>query len=704
MHRSPDPARHAARRLLALPGRLARAALLLTLSTTAALLALPVAAAETPPPDARIAVMPIDPGGWRYATLPEGSVPGVSAESLQFIEITGRTGVALAPIPEPIREDLVDELAASPDPDRAAFSINVPIANAIEASLAQGSPTPELLAFVAQDPGSGGGIDSAGPGARFAAKRSCSDQSVGRTLPLKYTPRISQQWTLADNFTGSLALEGGGTVDAQGSVEVRLRRARVFWLCVPYGVRFDHARIVGTVTLENTATLSGTLRYDNPELWKTDIAKPELGGVGFLIGPVPVYIGFNLPIIAGLELEASATGDVQYRGGLRASGRFDYFCTASQCTGWNDVQSSQTVIDNPWGAGVSGRIKPSLYAEVAIRAYLYTDALAYAQVGVRPYLKGDLWGYYGNTCGDAEEDGHFETVSALTFDLNAQVKIKAKADVVFSRRPWESTLWESSEWHLGFWDLVGSSALTPMVGGPARTDAGRLTAYSLKMRPCWPYSDDVDYSVQWGDGSTSDVTGPASPPAWQSVLASHAWGAPGTYPLQVTALRDGHGRAFGSGRTTARSIEVGAAAGNVNLARSASASATSTFCWTPGTLHCYDAARTNDGDTSTAVGGFTSWANAEGSGLPQSVELLWPAPVLFQRVVVYTTDGYAMRDFDVEVWTGAGWQAVASARGNVLSRVELGFAPVQAFRLRVVGRSGPNAQPSYVRINEIEVY
>ena len=46
-----------------------------------------------------------------------------------------------------------------------------------------------------------------------------------------------------------------------------------------------------------------------------------------------------------------------------------------------------------------------------------TEWLAYAQVGVRPYLRGDLWGYYGNACGDADSNGVNETVNALTFDL-----------------------------------------------------------------------------------------------------------------------------------------------------------------------------------------------------------------------------------------------------------------------------------------------
>lgn len=77
-----------------------------------------------------------------------------------------------------------------------------------------------------------------------------------------------------------------------------------------------------------------------------------------------------------------------------------------------------------------------------------------------------------------------------------------------------------------------------------------------------------------------------------------------------------------------------------NLARSAVASASSTYTpgCTPG-LHCYSPSRVNDGRSSTALGGNTSWSNAW-QPLPQWVQLEWPSPITFSRVDLYLTTGY----------------------------------------------------------------
>lgn len=648
---------------------------------------------------------PIDPipstdGGWTRMPVGGADESGRVIQS-EIIQVEGARGVAYAPIPELIRTQLVDELALAEPGESVVFALNAPIVDEINRSLALGAPTQALIDYANQDTELQlleEGFTAKGP---FG---SCSDSHITKNKRLQYTPNFSETKSLGNGFSGTLKAEGGGNLDANGEIKIRVKRTKVFWVCVPYGVRFQHVRAVGNVTLASTITLTGSISYANPNPIEFQIAKPSLGGVFFMAGPLPVYIGFNLPITFGIEIQASVAGQVQYRGGQSITGSFDYLCTSSNCTGYNNIQSTLNTYDNPWGGSVSGRIKPSLYADVGVRGFLYNEAVAYAQVGVRGYLHGDLWGYYGNTCGDADQNGHFETVSALTFGLDWQVAITARADTFFTS-PWKKTLWKSKQWYIGFWDLQsgGSSALTPMMDGPASVGAGSTATYKLSMRPCWPYGDKVDYTMAWGDGTSNPYSGAAKPPSWQPVVATHAWATTGTKTMQLTAWRDEHGRKFGtSGRTTSRQVQVTNAA-PVNIAPSALAVASSTFCSSTG-VHCYSPHRVNDGDRSTVLGGYTSWSNNNGVGMPQWVELQWSQVRTVSRIDLYTSEGYPIKDYDLQVWNGTGWVTASAVRGNTALFRTHTIAPVQTFRMRVLAYSGPSHQTSYARINELEVY
>ncbi|TXH72719.1 MAG: hypothetical protein E6Q88_05980 [Lysobacteraceae bacterium] len=656
-------------------------------------------------PSSKLVAIPEDPdgipeenGGWRRIPYSGTDESGRTVHS-ELYQVVGVEGVALAPVPEVIRSAMIDEMALAQPDETVVFALNAPIVDEIEHSLAIGQPTQALIDYANQDAEA---IAAGQMGAQRGPFGSCSDSELTKDKRLQYTPNFSASENFGSGFSGTLTAQGAGNLDANGQIKLKIKRTRIFWICVPYGVRFQHVRVVGNLTLESTVTLSGTINYANPNPIEREIAKPFLGGVFFMAGPLPVYIGFNLPIVIGVEIKASITGQLQYRGGGRIAGSFDYLCTSDNCTGYNTLQTTSQNVANPIGASMSGRIQPSLYAEVAVRGFLYWEEIAYAQAGARGYLHGDLWGYYGNTCGDADQNGHYETVSALTFDLDWQIAVTAKADTFFTK-PWKKTLWKSKQWHIAFWDLVESSALTPMIDGPQTAVVNTGTSYNIRMRPCWPYGDNVDYAMDWGDGATSNHSGSPAPPAWQPVVASHVWATTGPRTMQLTALRDAHGREFGKGRSTTRQISVDNGA-PLNLALEALALASSTYCSTPGTEHCYDADRANDGDNSTALGGFTSWANGYGVAMPQWLELQWGRLVTVSRVDLYTSQGYPIADYDIEYWNGTDWIKAASIRGNTAVARSHSIAPVQTFRMRILAVAGPAHQPGYTRINEVEVY
>jgi hypothetical protein len=143
---------------------------------------------------------------------------------------------------------------------------------------------------------------------------------------------------------------------------------------------------------------------------------------------------------------------------------------------------------------------------------------------------------------------------------------------------------------------------------------------------------------------------------------------------------------------------------NTNLALTAGVSASSTYCQGTGE-HCYSPGRVNDGNRSTALGGFFSWTNAGYQPGTPWVELSWSTPVTARRIELFTTAGYAVRDYDLQYWNGSAWVNAVVVNGNANAHVTHVLpAPVTTTRLRVWGRSGPSHQAGYVRVNELEVY
>ena len=133
-----------------------------------------------------------------------------------------------------------------------------------------------------------------------------------------------------------------------------------------------------------------------------------------------------------------------------------------------------------------------------------------------------------------------------------------------------------------------------------------------------------------------------------------------------------------------------------NLARSSTPTASSTF-------NGYSVANVIDGNQNTAQLSNMSWANVSGV-LPQWVQLDFGANRTFSKVELFTSSGFELRDYDVEYLDGATWKKVAIVKGNTFTRRTHEFQAVTSRYLRVTCRLGPPGQPTYTRINELEVY
>lgn len=488
--------------------------------------------------------------GWQMMHITGTAHDGdKSAYDVFVYAIHGAAGAYEAPLPDFIQDDIgTDPSNAESD---SVYILNAEILDEIVAAEQTGSVSQRLqdLAESLDDMSQDG--ESAGLDSDSVSRKKCDDKikTKSKSFNLNISQGKSYNLNKAGNIKGTVNLNLNATGSITGEAALGIKRVRVLGLCIPYGVRFDHARVHGSASINSDGGVSGSISWEKS--WEDQIAKPHLGSLDFFAGPVPIHLGFNLPIILGLSIKAKADTSLHLNTKSQASGSFDYTCTMAGCTGSANLKSSSDPMATTAMAQL--RAEPDLWGQVSARAFLYDEWLAYAQVGLRPHIYGDLWGYIGNTCGDADGDGYNENVTALTLDVDSQVFVNAEA-ALFGGKPkrWDD-LWHTKRYHLAFWDLLGSTAVVPMLNGPSYTNVGTSKQYSAKMRPCWPYPDDVTYTLAWGDGSSSSATSP--PQNW--VPYEHAWAYPGEVGIQVTADSDKHGRSLANSVTKSVLISCG---------------------------------------------------------------------------------------------------------------------------------------------------
>ncbi|GAA3849030.1 hypothetical protein GCM10022243_13800 [Saccharothrix violaceirubra] len=146
-----------------------------------------------------------------------------------------------------------------------------------------------------------------------------------------------------------------------------------------------------------------------------------------------------------------------------------------------------------------------------------------------------------------------------------------------------------------------------------------------------------------------------------------------------------------------------ASAADRNYAPDGEATASSTF---PG----YAAAKVNDGDPATTLGAAHSWCNNALVDYPpldpQWVQVELDRPRDVRRIVVFTTDGYELRDFDLQILfeDESDYETVETVTGNQATSVEFADRRRDVVGVRVLAKHGPDHQPGHVRVNEIQVW
>ncbi len=373
----------------------------------------------------------------------------------------------------------------------------------------------------------------------------CSD--VDKTYSRQYasaTPFHYSESGQAGYFSGSANIDGTASGSVNAALVLRVKRVWIpFAGCSTYWGHLKSATLTGRGDVVADAKANGHFYAE----WHKSVTvlSPVLYEDWVSIGGLPVKIKVSLPVQAGID--ASARLDVNSNAHVEAHGNFNVVCTSSSCDGSKSTTFSFAQNGMPT-IGLNARAKVNPWAQAGVKLELY-DGVAHGQIGVRATLASDFWGYYGNTCGDANRDGINEFVEAATLDASVLIDLKAEVGFFGANK---SFSWNLLNQHVAFLDLLGgSTALNPIFYADAAS--GYTANMRGRMRPCFPYTDTAHFRIDWTDG-----TPPESFDASPAMLFSRAHTFQQTGPFlrsyspKLTALSDTRGRQLNGVATSPR--------------------------------------------------------------------------------------------------------------------------------------------------------
>ena len=407
-------------------------------------------------------------------------------------------------------------------------------------------------AFPATEPGGGEGpADSARPDPVFdffevdEATMWSITESQARSIA-RATKEWTKTWTFNEGgnydlwnynnsaFQGSLS----ANVPINGTVTVYIKYKTFLGIFKGY----REARITGNATIDGSVDLTGSLSYSQNFSVSHKVLQVPLYNATFASVDLKVYIGANATATISGELGVTTDIDI--------NGNFFYECIKDQ--GCNGSSNFNDNFNTQYSLGVELEARAEGWARADIEAELAWGAVE-AGVKAKGFIAADLWGYIGNTCGDGDGDGTNEFVSGLAAGASAGYDVDGYFDTIFTSHRDYNLL--DDEFGLGWWDLLsgGSSALEPMVTGPDSVTVGSNASYVVKMRPCYPYEEDVTFTVTPNMSGGRVITGVPT----GSTTLNHTFNSTGNQNVVVTATHDSFGR--GLDATTTKTVNVQAA-------------------------------------------------------------------------------------------------------------------------------------------------
>jgi len=358
----------------------------------------------------------------------------------------------------------------------------------------------------------------------------CSGWRTGsKSLNKTFDKTISKRKTFGEGVaTATIQAD----IDLNAKVDVNLGYDYKRKMCVPY--KFRYQTLDTTVNYDTSGSLSitGTLAKSLPnKSWL--IAEPKVVDTVFLVGPVPVRIAMKVPVEIGTgEIKVTASGKIGASKALNFYGNMNFHCNRSSCqkVSSNHTNNSKAFVNNiTAAASAKANMKP--YLNVAAKPFLYAEQVLYVKVGAQPSFPLEVFGYYGNSCGDGDGNGSNELVYAALGTIAFEAGVTAEAKL-FGLSLLKHTYWKLWNKDLMMIDFIGSGSTTfSPVLRPTTQDGSLTVQLPVSIRNCvtsYAQRFPIDFSVNWGDGTQTSLNDVAS-----SKNLSHTYSSAGNYPITV---------------------------------------------------------------------------------------------------------------------------------------------------------------------------
>lgn len=406
--------------------------------------------------------------------------------------------------------------------------------------------------------------------------QSCGDKHRSKAFELAVSNDSFSKNTSIGSFA-DLGVNLGLGATGEASIEVFYKEDRSYWsLCQTYDVDYKHHIIKADVDFVNTTLgLSGSVykRYEK-NLYKQEIPFfRQRGDFWVWIVQFEYKIEFGTRLSVDLIAEARAT--LAYEAEIDGKVDIEWKCVNTDCDPLKPdvINLDYTPRDDlQYGVEASITLDPSLTAYVNADLDIYWGLLdiVEAEAGVKVSAPLTLWGYYGNTCSDGNNDNVNEVVEGVSADwvakvdaywrigaFNSQGQIRS---ISFSLPGWGTVYeydleYKKSVWkyrkHLWFNDFLNPSTTFTPVLNSARPVARNNALMNVKLRSCYPFDQKVAIDVDWGDGTRQRVN--TSP---DGLVLNKNWASTGIKNVTLTLIDDEFGRDFGAPYSTVAQVIV----------------------------------------------------------------------------------------------------------------------------------------------------
>ena len=378
--------------------------------------------------------------GWREVSIPvapsdrktaQSAKPSTAPRPSVLLQIDDANGLAASPLPQVVK----DNIARDGFSDGSIF-VDRDVANAI----ADGTAATKYAQYTGSDSGSEyDSVDGVEQPGRATIQRVTAQglfcKSGWRTYTLTKTFAIKTGALSVPATGGSVSFDGQAAGSATVNIVAEYKRSD--WsLCIPYAVRFQQARASGAIDMNNsrlalTASASATVaEYASPPaILATD------GGY-FMIGPVPVWWNYSVPLNVGFKVIVGAASTADYSSQITGKITFDYTCHDGACTGTNDMSTVNLSNTTP-NLGVQADATFDPFVKVGVIGNIYPIgpvSLAAAGVFLKLSAPFEVYGYYGNTCGDSDANGANELANTYFVDWQARLSLETSWAIIGSER------------------------------------------------------------------------------------------------------------------------------------------------------------------------------------------------------------------------------------------------------------------------------